>query len=320
MTRRSKPPAGARRPRWLRCPVVRRTRAPLGFGAATLLAAATLATSGARAEAPGSGPAKGRPERRLAAPSGSRRADAVAPGEEEADSAVVAEAPESPAGAPGARHAVVRLEASGPPLPRYELWAGHQITVGRREAPFVGFVETRTEHFFLARVERRGNEIRVTPTTCRVEIAPTAGVAVRFPPGAPARMPKVTTVWKVAEDGTLSTRPWVMEWRDEDVDGDGEPGVTMLVDGPMCDGRVFMGAWNKTWAEGELFEGGIKGRIKVRSVETFLGADSFCLRIAGRNDSQTVTGTFTFLPVREGLTCADLLDAGWPVRADEPKR
>ncbi len=225
------------------------------------------------------------------------------------------QAPEVAAVDPGA---VREADRDGKPLPHFELWAGHQITVGKRDAPFVGFVKTRTEHFFLAKVERRGDEIRVTPTACKVEIAPAAGVAVRFPPGAPARMPKVTTVWHVGADGSVSAQPWVMEWKDEDVDKDGEPGVTMLVDAPMCDGRVFMGAWNKTWAEAEPFEGGLKGRVKIRSVETFLGADAFCLRIAGRNDSHTVTGTFKFLPVKDGLTCQDLLDAGWPVRADEP--
>ena len=312
MTHRPMAPSGVRRAGWLPCSAVRLSTPAIGFGAATLLAAATLASAGAHAEERTSKPPS-------AAPKGAKvRPPAIARAAEE-DPDARKQKTDAATDPPGQRHAVVRFESSGPPPPRYELWAGHQITVGKRDAPFVGFVETRTEHFFLARVERRGDEIRITPTTCRVEIAPTAGVAVRFPPGAPARMPKVTTVWKVGPDGSLSTRPWVMEWKDEDVDGDGEPGVTMLVDGPMCDGRVFMGAWNKTWAEAEPFEGGIKGRVKIRSVESFLGADAFCLRIAGRNDSQTVTGTFTFLPVRDGLTCSDLLDAGWPVHADEPK-
>src|SRR5262245_13700501 len=60
------------------------------------------------------------------------------------------------------------------------LWAGHQITFGRREVPFKGEVETRMDSFVLARVERDGELVTIEQTACHVRFSKVVGAMVHL--------------------------------------------------------------------------------------------------------------------------------------------
>lgn len=197
-----------------------------------------------------------------------------------------------------------------------ELWAGHQVLVGVRKIPILGELHTRTESFQLAMVERRAGEIRLVQQTCRMEIAPVAGVKVNFLPEGVPRMPP-STIRYTHRDGSWEGGPWVTEWGEEDVDGDGNPGATVIVEAPICGGTLFVGGFSHTSTRATEKGGGLEGEMRARVGHRILGTSGGCLRLAARDSEEKVGGTFAYLPVAPGSTCESLLAKPWPVQAPE---
>ena len=200
-----------------------------------------------------------------------------------------------------------------------ELWAGHQIVTGARKVPLLGDVKTRTDSFFLAQVERKADgSVKLTQQTCRVAIAPAAGVQVTFAPGTEPKLP-VSTI-ELRKNGELYSASFVSGWDETDVDGDGKPGATMLVDAPVCDGRIFVRSHARTQLRGKAKDGAIAGEARAVSDQKTLDADGACLKMMATDERDSVRGTFAYVPVPAGSTCESLLAAAkWPAVASEPR-
>ena len=94
-----------------------------------------------------------------------------------------------------------------------ELWAGHQITYGSRKVPFKGRMQTRTDTFVLARVERDGDELVLRQKACAIDFKPVAGVKVRMDPTG---LPRDTFRFQAKSSGSFAGRSKVA-WGNEDV-------------------------------------------------------------------------------------------------------
>lgn len=197
-----------------------------------------------------------------------------------------------------------------------ELWAGHQVLLGTRKIPILGAFETRTDSFQLAVVEREEDRIVLRQRTCRMEIAPVAGVHVSFlPEGVPKMPPSIIPY--VRRGTRWEGGPWLTSWSEEDVDGDGNPGATVVVEAPICGGTIFVAGQSRSTTRATEKQGGIEGEMRSRVGHTILGTSGGCLRLAARDSEEVVAGTFAYVPVPPDSTCESLLAAPWPVEAPE---
>lgn len=201
-----------------------------------------------------------------------------------------------------------------------EAWVGHQTMVGTRAVPLVGKVDTRTDSFFLATVERPGaDRIRLELQTCRTTFAKAAGVQVSFAPGAEPKLPRA--VVELRREGSTWTARFDSGWGEEDADGDGHPGATLHVDAPLCSGRLFVASRSQTRLRGRMEGDVFRGEVRAVSVQTTLGAEGACLRLMAADQKDAVRGTFAWVAAPADATCDALLAAGaWPVQAAEPGR
>ncbi|WP_373045867.1 hypothetical protein [Vulgatibacter sp.] len=198
-----------------------------------------------------------------------------------------------------------------------EWWAGHQVVFGTRKVPILGSLDTRTDSFLLARVVREGDELLLEQRSCRFEIAKVAGVRVSFREGA--TFPPATIRFQRTGDRFVA-QPWSTTWSDEDIDGDGRPGATVEVDAPICGGSLFVGASSRSLARGEERDGALRGEVRVEVAQQILGTSGSCLEMMARDSTERVSGSFAYKRVPPGTTCESLLQAAWPVQADEPRR
>jgi hypothetical protein len=212
----------------------------------------------------------------------------------------------------------VRHAASGPsddPRDAPELptlWAGHQVTFGKRDVPFKGEVETRMDSFVLARLDRRGDIIELEQTACHVRFAKVAGVMVHMNVQALPRTRMVFAAAATAEDLTGRS---VVAWGSEDLDEDGHPGVTVHVQAPVCSGELYVSNRSKTKATATLEPERLQGRASVHVEQRILGAEGACLSAVAKDTDEHQRGPFAYVPVPEGTTCETLLSQGWPVTA-----
>lgn len=197
-----------------------------------------------------------------------------------------------------------------------ELWAGHQVLLGARKIPILGELQTRTESFQLAAVERQDGAIRLKQRTCRMENAPVAGVRVNFlPEGVPKMPPSIIPYTR--RDGAWVGGPWVTEWGEEDVDRDGKPGATVQVEAPICGGTLYVGGFSRATTRATEREGGLEGEMRALVGHRILDTSGGCLKLAARDAEEKVSGTFAYRPVPAGSTCESLLAEPWPVKAPE---
>jgi len=209
------------------------------------------------------------------------------------------------------------LLATAAPQPG-TLWAGHQAVHGKREVPLLGKVETRTDSYFLAEVSRDDEgRLVLLQRTCHVEIARAAGVKVSFLPGGTAKLPATKVVFE--ERGGSLEASFRSGWGAEDADGDGAPGVTTVVDAPLCSGKLYVKSESRTQLRGKLEGGGIAGEVRAVSDQETIEAEGACLSVMAKDERDAVRGTFAFAPVPAGTTCESLDPARWPVEAKERK-
>lgn len=197
------------------------------------------------------------------------------------------------------------------------LWAGHQVTFGKRVIPFKGEVETRMDSFVLARLERDGDLVELHQTACHVRFSKVAGVTVHMNAQS---LPRTRMVFAAADDapaanGALQGRS-VVAWASEDLDDDGHPGVTVHVQAPVCNGDLYVSNRSKTKATATIAPDRLEGRAKVHVKQTILGAEGACLSAVAKDTDEHQSGPFAYVPVPEGTTCETLFRQGWPVTAE----
>lgn len=201
----------------------------------------------------------------------------------------------------------------------YELWAGHQVVLGRQEVPVLGEIVTRTDTYFLAKVWRReAGVLEFLPVSCRIDVKEATGVKVRFDPETPPKLPPAMMTLVPGGEDTYYALPWVSGWGEEDVDGDGHPGVTIDVEAPVCSGRLYVASRSRQRARARRQGDEIVGRIKVRVEQRMLGADGVCLKMIATDSVQDMEGTFAWRRVDPGASCASLSKGAWPVKAPAP--
>src|ERR1700690_2072239 len=101
--------------------------------------------------------------------------------------------------------------------PRLEVWAGHQVSNGKRKIPLYGEKETHTENYFVAEVHRTASRIDIRQKTCRIDIRPIKGVTPTMKPEPFARLPKGHIVLEEKPDGALAPTQWSTGWESEDI-------------------------------------------------------------------------------------------------------
>lgn len=216
--------------------------------------------------------------------------------------------PSAPAGLP----APVAPAAAEAPAPA--LWAGHIVVRGRRVLPFFGDLKPQNDTFVLAEVTPTEGGYTLVQRPCRTEVAPIAGASVRFLPGADERLP-VAEIRFEAVDGALVATGWENGWDDEDLDGDGHPGVTVIVDAPMCGGALYVASHTRSEGAAQRDGGALRGEVQVTVEQRILGAHGACLRLVAQDSRDGMAGRFAYTPVSPGTTCQDLSGA-WPVHAE----
>lgn len=207
---------------------------------------------------------------------------------------------------------------SGEPVPRADAvvrWAGHQIVTGEQQAPVLGAIRTRTESFLLASAKRTATGWAIEQRACRVEIADVAGASVKM--ARPVELLPAARFTLEAKGAGLEAG-WFALWGREDVDGDGRPGATVIVDAPLCGGTLEVASRTGSFATARPDGEGLTGTIRVRVEQWILGTDGACLGLVAKDTDERMAGTFAYAPVADGASCASLAAAPWPVRAREP--
>lgn len=193
-----------------------------------------------------------------------------------------------------------------------QVWAGHQVSFGKRDVPFKGEVRTRTDTWTIARVKHKGDEITLSQEACMVVIKPVAGVRVRMDARAlPAND------FGFSSNGVDLKGTSEVSWSREDVDGDGHPGMTVHVDSAVCSGELYVANRSRTRARAELSGEALRGTARVTVDQEILGAKGACLSVVASDTHEVVTGPFAYAPVEATATCRSLMQTGWPIDATE---
>ena len=108
-----------------------------------------------------------------------------------------------------------------------------------------------------------------------------------------------------------------------DVDGDGQPGFSVEVEG-IIDGQVYMVQRLVRGLVGELTGGGrMRGTVTIGGGQEVIGASNQILKTFTPRfepDTDESRSTFVWVPVPEGSTCESVLAAAPELFGEEPER
>jgi hypothetical protein len=193
-----------------------------------------------------------------------------------------------------------------------EYWAGHQVTFGTREVPVLGTLETRLDNYVLARVRRQGDTIQIDQRACKVNYGDVGGVKVYIDANA---LPDSRIVFERVEGTPHYSMSGTVNWGEEDIDEDGNPGMRVYVDAPVCSGNLHV--TNKTTTSARAFSddgGPLYGEVTISVRQKILGAEGRCLSALSKDSFERSKGSFRYVKVKPNDTCKTLLAAGWPVK------
>jgi len=205
--------------------------------------------------------------------------------------------------------------------PRVELWAGHQVLIGKRKIPLYGQQETHTEHYLLAEVRRTSSRIEIRERVCRIDIRPIKGTLATMKAETVAHLPRSRIVLDEGPDGKLTAAPWSHGWTGDDIDADGFPGATVHISG-TCSGDVYISSEAQTTLlSGHATADGASGEESVRLKQKVLGASGLCLKLVAGDSDEVQSGWFDYRRAPPGSTCQSLAEAGkpWPAKARQPQ-
>lgn len=195
-----------------------------------------------------------------------------------------------------------------------EHWAKHQVVYGTREVPVLGTLKTRMDTYVIARVRRTEDEIQIDERACKVKYSDVGGVKVYVDANA---LPDSRVVYERVEGTPHYTMEGIINWGEEDIDEDGEPGLRVYVDAPVCSGNLHVTNKTTTNARGFGDDKGtpIYGEVTLSISQKILGAESRCLSGMAKDSWERSKGKFRYTKIKANETCRSLLDAGWPVKA-----
>ena len=192
-----------------------------------------------------------------------------------------------------------------------ERWAGLVAFMGHRKIPIFGRIKYRTDTYVMADVEREGDVIRLVQRSCRIKFKKIWGIKAAISPEAITKMNPIHITFTRDED-MMRAPEWPSGWDEEDLDGDGNPGVTIEVKSLFCSGDLYVTSSAVSSAEGPVSEAGLIGDTRVSVTQRHLGASNRCLNFGASDSADLMTGRFNYVPVAQNATCADLLEQGWP--------
>jgi hypothetical protein len=178
----------------------------------------------------------------------------------------------------------------------------------------MGTKETRSDSYLLAKVKRVNGGIEMEQLACKVTFKEIAGVKVSIPTDALLKLPPAKISFAPDGDG-LRASPWHVGWDSEDIDEDGTPGLSVVVDASICSGKLHIASAARSAAVARKTDDAIMGKISVEVKQTVLGADNVCLRMFSSDTVEHQTGAFVYRRVDSGATCVALLKAPWPITA-----
>jgi hypothetical protein len=176
----------------------------------------------------------------------------------------------------------------------------------------MGTLQTRTDTFVLAEVVEDGAALLIRERPCRIEFAEVAGVRVRLEPSAIERLPEVVLRFQRDASGRWSAGPWGSGFGHGDEDADGNPGLTLVVDAPLCGGRLYVESEAETIARGVREAEGLRGELKVRLKQHILGAEGACLSALAGDSEERLSGKFRYVAVADGTRCEEISAERWP--------
>ncbi len=212
-------------------------------------------------------------------------------------------------------------EGTAPAEPSVEAWVGHEVLTGKRKVPIYGDKETHTENFLVAEIRRDGQHLDVRQKICRIEVSPIKGVVASMSKEAVLRLPKAHFVLDVGADGNLTAQPWTTGWGSEDIDADGNPGVTIHIASSKCGGDVYTTNQTVTrLVSGHATDDSITGDVAVLVKQKILGASGLCLKLMAGDSEEHQSGRFVYRRVPPGTSCRSLANEPWPVNAAAPAK
>jgi hypothetical protein len=167
----------------------------------------------------------------------------------------------------------------------------------------------------LAEITRTEDSLTLKQFACKTAIKKVAGVSVTIPQKALRGMPAAIVRFRRLEDAWLAPF-WRVGWSNEDIDGDGQPGMSIEVNAPLCNGRLYVA--NQTFTNAKAWsmaKEAMNGALRLRVQQTILGSDRLCLRLFSKNSREEQWGVFAYRQVKPGSTCDGLLKRPWPVVA-----
>lgn len=194
---------------------------------------------------------------------------------------------------------IANAHAQSKPRPTLDgSWAQLIVTTSVAKLPVIGKTENTSYYFARVDVSQRGGTLTLKSEPCMVRMEGSVKRVKTIIPGAMVRVMgpaqrtgSVDTAGQVkvlrAVDvlGARLDDPWrealptdADDPRVIDEDGDGEPGVTVKIVGPI-DGEIYLvqRAWNAL--DGEVSEGGdeIRGSVSWKTSQEVVGASSMFL-------------------------------------------
>ena len=199
-----------------------------------------------------------------------------------------------------------------------QTYLGHQVVVGTVLVPVLGDIETRTDTWVLVTLTQQADVMRWVQRTCKVWMAPVAGVKSSLPADTLPKLPVAHIRLDRAADGDWRGA-WDTQWTAADLDEDGFPGVSVRIDVPLCAGHVYMAMQTHTQATASWVGASLLGELQVTMRQRMLGASNVCLRLGRKQQQQAFIGVFALTPVADITDCDDISDDAWPTAMQNPR-
>lgn len=206
------------------------------------------------------------------------------------------------------------------------VWLQKMVLPGNSTLPVLPDVETKTVSLLRSTVRQDGSDLSINMDLCRMDIENSYGpVSIDFPSRLIDSMPEqqrrgsldpsegvirfsiareVTTVGAELEsaEARLPTEP--EDERVVDTDGDGHPGVTVLVNGPVS-GQLYAVQRSEDRFRGTVENRNlITGTVYWSTEQRVLGSTHWLL--GDGPDTEPKPGTFKMVRIDKSLSCSDI--------------
>jgi hypothetical protein len=206
-------------------------------------------------------------------------------------------------------------------------WVVAQLTTTAAKVPVIGEINARTRVVALHDLAQEGDRVRGDGVLCRIDIdSGTSFVETKLPEAFKKSLPppRLDGVLERGDDGTrfrtgralvvvgakldkpdepLPTSP--RDPRVIDQDGDGKPGVTIVIDG-IVSGKIYVAQRSWTRLAGKRQgDGSLSGAVYFDNEQAVLGATSSMLDDPPSQRAVPAKSWFKMVRVGKDATCAD---------------